>query len=201
MRKKNDNPTDNIDNKETESKRCFSHHNCKFCYAFLTIVLISLCAIGEHFYNKSKLSKLSENMKAIEESKKGSDLNISKLKEDVSNIINRENEAMCAICKKSEIRKKWKTWMVLKEKMEAGEPFDKEMKDFNTLFSYDKELIAVVDDLAKGVDVISSTKSGKNSIVDTCKKYFKKIVRVKKIDYRKLLEVSGYVLSSIEGCN
>ena len=207
MKKKNNNPTEDRDQSNvTESKKCCSHRKCKFCCAFFIIALVILFAVGVYHYNKNSLSKLSEEMHVIEESKKGSDLNISKLEENVSSLKTEVSKIVtkdveCTVCKKLELRKKWKTWLALKEKMEAGEPFNKELIDFNVLFSYDKELVEIVNDLAKGVDVISSVKDEDHKVLDICKKYFRKIVRIKKIDYRKLLEVSGYVLSSIEGYN
>lgn len=207
MKKKNINSEQNVEN---ESKECCSNHKCKFCYAFFTIALVILCAVGEHFFNKHNLSKISEDNKvetlqAIEESKKDYDLSVSSLKKDVSSlktevskIVIKDENVICTYCKKMEFRKKWKTWLALKTKMEASEAFGEELEAFNALFHYDKELIAIVNDLAKGVDVIANVETEKEDVIDTCKRYLRKVVRVKKIDYRKLLEVSGYVLSSIK---
>ncbi len=207
MKKKSISSEQNV---ESESKKCCSNHKCKFCYAFFTIVLVILCAVGEHFFNKHNLSKISEDNKAetlhaIEESKKGYDLSVLSLKNDVSSlktevskIVIKDENVICTYCKKMEFRKKWKTWLALKEKMEASEEFGKELEAFNVLFHYDNELIAIVNDLTKGVDVISNIETEKDNIIDTCKRYLRKVVRIKKIDYRKLLEVSGYVLSSIK---
>ncbi|MDR2682198.1 MAG: hypothetical protein LBB29_04100 [Holosporaceae bacterium] len=93
-----------------------------------------------------------------------------------------------------ENRKKWKTWMNLKNKMEKDEDFAKELELFYSAFADDAELIALVEDLAKGVDVVSSREE--KGIIGTCSKYLRKIVRVKKINRAKLFEISGYVLSS-----
>lgn len=209
MKNKNDDLLDKEQNVEVEPCGC-SNHKCKFCYAFITIALIILCAAGEYFFSKYNSPKFSEAdkadaMSAIAENRKECDLSVSELKEDVSSLqtevsklATKDEKSVCNFCKNMELRKKWKAWLALKEKMEASEPFDAELETFNSLFSYDQELLEIVKDLAKGVDVISSTKVEKNDIVDTCKQYLRKVIRVKKIDYRKLLEVSGYVLSSVK---
>jgi hypothetical protein len=100
---------------------------------------------------------------------------------------------------RSQLRKKWKTWMALRCKMEANEVFEEELKAFNELFACDKELIDLVGNLAKGIEVITNGNEGK--IMGACKTILRKIIKLKKINQRRLAEISGYVLSSIDNCN
>jgi predicted nucleic acid-binding Zn-ribbon protein len=90
-------------------------------------------------------------------------------------------------------RKKWKAWMALQAKMEADEPFNEELNNFYEIFAGDEELIKLVKELAEGVRIISNENNG---IADVCKNMLKKIIKLKRIDKRKLAEISGYALSS-----
>jgi len=97
-------------------------------------------------------------------------------------------------------RKKWIVWFNLKQKIESGESFKKELQEFTEMFSNDHDLMLLVKKLAEESAVLMQAPRSDNyyNVVDICKEYLQKIVRIQKVNYRKLLEISGYVLSSSE---
>jgi hypothetical protein len=97
---------------------------------------------------------------------------------------------------RNKLRQKWKTWMLLRSKIEADDSFEEEMHKFKELFARDKELIKLVDELTDGINVISNGKP-----MEICGNVLRKIVRFKKVNRRKMAEISGYVLSSICDCS
>lgn len=131
-----------------------------------------------------------------------------KLEEEISNLKNeiaeqRKFYQQLSVQEKSQVddsyrRRKWKVWNDLKNKIENEENFDQELRVFYSEFSGDAELMSLIKQLLDGVDVVTTAEDSSNELVDTCKKYIKKIVRIKKVDYKLLLDISGYVLSSIE---
>lgn len=133
---------------------------------------------------------------------------LEKLEEEISNLKNEIAEQkkfyqQVSAREKSQVndscrRRKWKVWNDLKNKIENEENFDQELQIFYSEFSGDTELISLIQKLLDGVDVITTAEGNSNELVDTCKKYIKKIVRIKKVDYKLLLDISGYVLSSLE---
>jgi predicted RNase H-like nuclease (RuvC/YqgF family) len=123
---------------------------------------------------------------------------ISHLQKQIESVPERRNEFVDQERDELRIRRKWKAWIALRAKMEADEPFEEELSNFYELFACDEEVIELVNDLAKGVKVVSN-ESDKDKIASVCKNMLKKIVRFRRIDKRKLAEISGYVLSS-HGC-
>ncbi|GHT91855.1 hypothetical protein FACS1894122_04880 [Alphaproteobacteria bacterium] len=115
---------------------------------------------------------------------------LSFLEEDVKKL----TEKLSAMA--GDVREKWKIWIALKNKMEKDEDFSKELEAFNSAFAGDQELISLMNDLAGSVVVVPSKEE--EGIIGTCKKYIRKVVKVKKVNHAKLFEVSGYVLSSLK---
>lgn len=210
--------------KNNESKNCEQnkniddlccHNECgnKFRWAFFSIFLVLIAATVEHFFNKHNYDQLSEGskietMNAIEKSQRTYVSQLEDLRQEILSLKD-EVSLLKKIPLKGSInnyidenirRKKWKIWINLKEKIEVGEDFNQELRDFYSEFCEDDELIRLVDKLLDSADVISRSNKEKkdNEFVDICKKYIKKIIRVKKVDYKQLLNISGYVLSSIE---
>ncbi len=203
MKKKND-----TENKKIDSEKKMisgSNYKCKSCYAIIAITLVILCAIFEHLFNKHKYSEFSESSKketlcTIEESMKNYEVKISELKEEIGLLKNEISNIKDAHVtqKQTDVREKWKAWLSLKNKIEEKEAFDDELENFNKVFAYDKELISLLEEFTNEVSVVSDESSGDSNVVDVCKKYLRKVVNLKKVDRKKIFEISGYVLSSIE---
>jgi hypothetical protein len=204
---------------------CRHSSKCRVLFAFFVFLLVIICAAGEYFFSKYDNSRLefSENNRnemirtleeSIEKNKNAHVPHLTKLQNDVAKLqddiatlkgeVSKYTKEMGNKTKPNEnqLRKKWKIWVALKSKMEDDSPFGAELEEFNNAFAGDQELIEMVKDLANGVDLFcnANKKDGKNEsccIISSCKKYLGKIIRIKKIDHRKLLEVSGYVLSHV----
>jgi hypothetical protein len=92
------------------------------------------------------------------------------------------------------IREKWKIWMALGSKIESQEPLEKEWEQFRRLFANDEETLKLVEAIIQEANLDKSACD--NKIVDFCKKYLKRLIKFKKTYRRKLMKISGYVLSS-----
>ena len=216
----NENDTTAIENTADNKKdACCRGMMCqnKFRWAFFIIFLVITCAVVEYFLNKqnSDCNKF-ETMVVIENNKQLylsqftklneeiADLNkeVFEIKNEISLLSSSSKEKMCAYSeaktKPNNRRHKWKTWLNLKEKIESTEPFEKELQSFNELFSYDHDLIALVQKLIIDTNMTYDCCDESCKIINACKKHIQKIIRAQKINYHKLLEISGYVLSSEE---
>ncbi len=90
----------------------------------------------------------------------------------------------------AKLRTKWKVWLALKNKMESGEAIDAELKQFKEVFAEDSELLKKVDDL------LNDSEKKANVIPADIRKYVDKFIKLKRVDLKKVAEISGYVLSS-----
>ena len=193
---------------------CCGNPQTRFKYAFFAVILVLGCAAAEHFFNKRNYQEFYQNnkkeeKKLIEEKSKGhlqriDELaqKIDKLHEEVaylsslkqllaSSESNAEQEAMQ--------RKKWKAWIKLAEKLEQNENCTQEAEDFNKAFAEDKEILRIVNDLIKeNSDNEKANENNNSNFVDVCKRYLKKIIKVKKIDSWKIREISGDILISLK---
>ncbi|MBR1733893.1 MAG: hypothetical protein IJ730_00335, partial [Alphaproteobacteria bacterium] len=86
----------------------------------------------------------------------------------------------------------------LKNKLENGESFDKELKIFYDIFAYDTELVGIVKNIVSELGTVAEKQTEDNAVMEAVKKYVNKVVKIGKIDHRKLLEISGYVITSIK---
>ena len=178
---------------------CHIHgHKCKFGFACVVIILIATCAIGEYLFDNERYSELSQKntstMNFVQEGReqiKNLGQKIEAIDKKLTSLENKTNGAAI-----NSGRKKWKVWVALKNKLESGEGFEDELKSFNEMFSYDTELLQLVKETIGDIE-IEPKKEDDGAVIETVKKYVNKVVR--KIDHRKLLEISGYVITSIEG--
>lgn len=83
--------------------------------------------------------------------------------------------------------KKWDCWCALRKKLELGEDFDFELKEFKKSCTNHQELLKMVEKLTVMPTV---EKNNSNSLVNSLLKF----ARIKKIDKNELLRISGYVL-------
>jgi hypothetical protein len=204
---------------ETSSK--YSGNKCKVLCIVSVITVVLICAAAEHFYNTSRCEELieynrAEMMKTVASIRENHDKQIESflikfnelnaqmdgIRKKFAELANKDQSIVCECCRRSAIREKWKVWVALRSKLEAEEQVTEELKVFNEVFAGDDELIQLVAELVGGVDVISSKKEGEKGkeekLLDTCKQYLSRVVRIKKVDHRELSKISGYVLSSIE---
>lgn len=93
-------------------------------------------------------------------------------------------------------RDKWMAWVALRHKLENNENCTHELERFNRIFTNDKVLLEMVQELVRGIDCVS-TNQGENE-QSLCNRFLKQVVRFRKINQRKLSEVSGYVLSNTD---
>ncbi len=179
---------------------CHIHdHKCKFGFACVAIILVAACAIGEYLFDHERYSELSQKststMNSVQEDREQIKVLGQKLDAIDNKLTSLENKANGASINSG--RKKWKLWVALKNKLESGESFDNELKLFNEMFSYDSELLQLVKETIGNIEI--EPKESDGAVIETVKRYVNKVVTVRKIDHRKLLEISGYVITSIEG--
>ncbi len=173
-------------------------HKCKFKFAGIVIILVAACAIGEYLFDHERYSELSQKntsaMNSLQEDReqiKDLGQKIEAIDKKLTVLESKTNGVLT-----NNGRKKWKVWVALKNKLESGEGFEDELKSFNEMFSYDTELLQLVKETIGNIE-IEPKKGDDGAVIETVKKYVNKVVR--KIDHRKLLEISGYVITSIEG--
>jgi hypothetical protein len=121
---------------------------------------------------------------------------VSKLKSEMQQITQHTDQKL--VHRRDNIREKWKAWMALRSKIESQEQPTVELERFRKLFIDDAETLELVEKLIHGLGFDKDTNDGK--ILAACKKYFKKVIKFKKVDHRKLMKISGYVLSSPNNC-
>ncbi|MBQ7673745.1 MAG: hypothetical protein IJT36_04365 [Alphaproteobacteria bacterium] len=180
---------------------CHGHdHKCKCCFAFIVILLIAACAVAEYLYDKHRYTELSESnsntVNTLQEAKAKIDELNQKVDAISKELVSLENKTHGMYLGKYTPRQKWKVWTALKSKLEAGETFDAELKVFYEVFSYDNELLQIVNETVKGLATEEPKDDG--AVMEAVKKYVNKVVKIGKVDHRKLLEISGYVITSIE---
>ncbi|MDR1334733.1 MAG: hypothetical protein LBJ19_00425 [Holosporaceae bacterium] len=191
------------------NSRC--HCKCKTIGIVSAVAMILICATAEHFYNANYSAKLNEyNKKEILQAVATCQESYGKQLESLSAKFNQmcvklhelqseKSKAFCCECGcRNATRERWKVWIALRTKLEAEEPADEELKVFNVVFAGDDELVKLVAKLINGVNMTSPNGDKGEKLLDTCKQYLSKVVRIKKIDHRELSKISGYVLSSIE---
>ncbi|MDR2157989.1 MAG: hypothetical protein LBO02_01585 [Holosporaceae bacterium] len=179
---------------------------CRCQTSTWTVALLAVLVVGLWFFHQNR--KEASNLAAsdgINAAVLKMEKQIELLQNDVANLNQKlefksatESVKQC-LDKRGELRQKWKAWMALRAKMESNEPFEAELNKFNELFSCDKDIVRLVEDLAQGVETV--TNGNDNKIVGAYKNILRKIVKFKKINHQKLVEISGYVLSSICDCN
>lgn len=90
------------------------------------------------------------------------------------------------------MRTKWKAWVDLKNKIEAKEPFEAELKRFCDIFAdqpHVKDLVTTLLDNKKGGTVI-------NLLPEGIRKYVNDRVTLNKVSSNKVIDVSFYILLS-----
>lgn len=179
---------------------CHIHdHKCKFGFACVAIILVAACAIGEYLFDHERYSELSQKntstMNSVQEDREQIKVLGQKLDAIDNKLTSLENKTNGASINSG--RKKWKLWVALKNKLESGENFDNELNLFNEMFSYDSELLQLVKETIGNIEI--EPKKSDGAVIETVKKYVNKVVTIRKIDHRKLLEISGYVITSIKG--
>lgn len=189
-----------LEHSETHSSECchIRDHKHKLLFACAAIILVIMCAVGEYLFSGKKRSEISENNAVVQE-RRESIKNFEREINALNNKFLRLKQELKRAYDKKDGRKKWKVWIALKNKLESGEPFEEESEIFNKTFSYDGELLKLVKETVNEFEM--KNRKGENAIIDTVKKYVNKVVSVKKIDPSKLLEISGYVITSIERLN
>ena len=188
-----------VQEKIDPSDCCHIHdHKCKFGFACVVIILIAACAIGEYLFDHKRYSELSQKntstMNSVQEDREQIKVLGQKIEAIDNKLTALENKTGGVSVNSG--RKKWKVWVALKNKLESGEVFEDELKSFNEMFSYDAELLQLVKETIGDIE-IEPKKEDDGPVIETVKKYVNKVVR--KIDHKKLLEISGYVITSIEG--
>jgi hypothetical protein len=193
---------------DAKSTHCCNHKS-KFRFTFIAILLVLCCAVAEYFFSKYNCAKLLncskiETMTALGESQKSYEEQLKKVSDEVATLKAEFVKLKCELDGKYEYgkspknsndtRKKWKAWSELKAKVEANRQFSKELHKFRSEFSYDRELVELVDDCVKNICVIGDG----DGIIDICKRYICCVFGFCKADHKKLLEISGYVLSSVD---
>jgi hypothetical protein len=100
-------------------------------------------------------------------------------------------------CSMDQERHKWKAWMDLLKKLESEEPYNVELERFCKICFCDRELVEIVREFAKkegGVRIGNEEKK----TGEFWKNLVRKIGKKRKIKKRKIIEISGYVLSSCD---
>ncbi|MDR3155633.1 MAG: hypothetical protein LBT90_00830 [Holosporaceae bacterium] len=180
-------------------------------------IIILVCAVIEHFCSANYCAELNghsgkEMQRAMVTSQKDHNnqqesflakLNelhakLDELQRKLNELADKSKALRCEHCHGKAMRKKWKVWVALRSKLEAEEPLKEELKAFNAVFARDDELIKLVANLAKNADTVADEETKKEKILDTCRQYFSRIIRLKKVDNNELSKISGYVLSSTE---
>lgn len=179
---------------------CHVHdHKCKFGFAFVAIILVAICAISEYFFDHERYSELSKKststMNSVQEGRELIENFGKKMEAIDKRLSSLENKTKAASI--NDGRKKWKVWVALKNKLELGENFKDELKLFNEIFTYDTELLQLVKETVSDIEI--EPKGSDGAVMETVKRYVNKVVTVRKIDHKKLLEISGYVITSLEG--
>ena len=182
---------------------CTMHsHKCKTCFAFIVIGLVAACAIAEYVFDNKRYSALSESNTTTVNKVQESTNKIDELAKKVSSLANAveslEKNASGIYSETNNPREKWKIWVALKNKLENGESFDKELKIFYDIFAYDTELVGIVKNIVSELGTVAEKQTEDNAVMEAVKKYVNKVVKIGKIDHRKLLEISGYVITSIK---
>lgn len=184
---------------------CHIHdHKCKFGFACFAIILVSACAIAEYFFANERYSKLSKSNDAAIITAKKSGEKIQSLDQRLdqlnARLVQLESVALSGIAsKKANLKRyKWKVWMALKKKIESGEPFNEELSLFNKTFAYDNELLQMIAELIRNLEGTPIERDD-SAMMEAVKNYVNRVVKVRKINHRKFLEISGHVLTSEEG--
>lgn len=183
-----------------EAKKCRCSGGVgRFGCACIAICLVAGCAIFEYFFNHEKYCELAKNNANLTTLATETSEKVKILEQRVETLekgmVQMEGRAGKAFGNKA--RAKWKVWMALKNKLESGEPFEDELKAFESTFAYDQDLIALVIGAIGAAETESQISD--DTVVDAVKKYMNKVVNIRKINNGKLLEISGYVITSIEG--
>jgi hypothetical protein len=164
------------------------------------VVLFSVLAVVLYRYGRVGLQKSTGSVVEKQGQDHGTAGQIRDLKDDVSRL-ERQIEAFWGStdkmpCGTDQLRVKWKTWIVLLNKMESGEEFAEELGKFCKVFYCDRELIDLVKKLSDTIKV-KEVKEGKKywKIYQKVMSWF---VQCKKVDLKDVLAISGYVLSSCD---
>lgn len=186
---------------QESNENCGCHGSCggRFGCACVAICLVAGCAIFEYFFNHEKYCELAKNNTSMTALVQEYSEKIKALEQRVETLekglVQMEGRAGNAFGNKA--RTKWKVWIALKNKLEEGEAFGEELKAFESTFAYDQDLVNMVKDAIGAAETESQISD--DTVVDAVKKYMNKVVSIRKINNSKLLEISGYVITSIEG--
>lgn len=93
-------------------------------------------------------------------------------------------------------RRGWQAWCELRFKLEKDENFDQELENFKQIFANDNVLLFKVSDLLKDFLTEGSSENAHKSGINKFYDKVKSVVSFRKIDKKKIEEISGYVLTS-----
>ena len=174
-----------------QTKRTESCGKC--CITSVVIILVICCAVSYFVYEKAQRNCADIIERKMHDCCKTSNSELASLKNAIADL-KKDLEACKAVKQvqhdNAKLRTKWKAWTALKDKMEAGEAIDEELKRVKEVFADDAELLQKIDDL------LGDAEKNANMIPQNIRKYVDKFVTLKRADSKKVAEVTGYVLSS-----
>ncbi|MDR2765874.1 MAG: hypothetical protein LBB63_00195 [Holosporaceae bacterium] len=121
---------------------------------------------------------------------------VQRLQEQMEAVVARQNSERCFNCT-GQLRQRWKTWMALLGRIQSTSQLDDELQKFRKSFEDDKETLRLVEDYLRYVGYNSGAVTG--GPLESCRKFLKKIVRFKRANGAKVMEICGHVLSSSGG--
>lgn len=182
-----------------EGSVCKGSCSGRLACACVAVCLVAGCAIFEYFFNHEKYCELAKNNASLTALVQEDSEKLKSLEQRVETlekgVVQMKNVAGSASVTKA--RANWKVWVALKNKLEEGEAFEEELNAFESTFAYDQDLVKMVKDAIGAAETESQIND--DTVVDAVKKYMNKVVSVRKINNSKLIEISGYVITSIEG--
>lgn len=93
-------------------------------------------------------------------------------------------------------RRGWQAWCELRFKLEKDENFDQELENFKQIFANDGVLLSKISDLLKDFLREDSPENAHKSSINKFYDKVKSVVSFRKIDKKKIKEITGYVLTS-----
>ncbi|MCR5224897.1 MAG: hypothetical protein K6C34_02335 [Alphaproteobacteria bacterium] len=171
--------------------------SCVICCVTTAVIVAVICCVASYFV----CEKVHQDYANVIEQKISANVSVSNeelvsLKNEIVNLKKEIDE--CKTAKQiqydnSKLRTKWKAWFALRNKIEAGEAVDEELKRVKEVFADDAELLQKINDL------LSDAEKNADVIPENIRKYVDKFVALKHVDSKKVSDIDGYVLSS--GCN
>ena len=180
--------------KAEQPKQTKQTESCgKCCVTSIIVVLAICCAVSYFVYEKAQRNCADIIEQKMHDCCRTSNSELASLKNAIADL--KKDLEDCKAVKQvqhdnAKLRTKWKAWMALKDKMEAGEAIDEELKRVKEVFADDAELLQKIDDLLRDAE------KNADIIPQNIRKYVDKFITLKRADSKKVAEVTGYVLSS-----